>query len=446
MTQAQLPQRNRGDGVNKRLFAGFALQLGAILVSVILVVFVASWIIQNIFVRTAIEQEAELFVQRVTENSSVSPPVTVNLTGYHVPAGTSAPIPEYLKELNPGFNRLEDIQSGLIAHVTDNDSGRFILVYDKTQLMRLAFYFGLIPLGIILIVTWLLSWMSYRMSHQAVSPLVRLARRLEKLDLNKPDQALFDLSEIRQGSDKEVAVLANALDHLNERLNRFVERERNFTRDASHELRSPVTVIQMATEMLLEEGQLGDYERRTVMRISSVARDMQALTEAMLVLARESGEGLAIKEIDVNEMVADEIRRYRYLVRHKQVEIRVSSKGRLLVQGPPSVATVMVSNLIRNACAYTDDGEVNVIIGTETVIVDDTGVGMSVAEVENVFKPYFRGQSIAKGGHGVGLTIVKRLSDRFKWPVEIESEPGVGTRATIRFPYCRHIDEGDPAE
>lgn len=446
MTSAPSPPRQRGEGVNKRLFTGFALQLGAILVSVILIVFAASWIIQNIFVRSAIEREAALFEQRLVEDPTLSPPVTVNLTGYYVPHGTAVPIPEYLKGLGPGFSRLDAVQSGLIAHVSEVETGRIILVYDKTQLMRLAFYFGLIPLGIILVVTWLLSWMSYRMSHQAVSPLVRLAARLEKLDLNHPDQALFDLSEIRQGDDKEVAVLANALDHLNERLNRFVERERNFTRDASHELRSPVTVIQMATEMLLEEGQLGDYERRTVMRISSVARDMQALTEAMLVLARESGEGLAIKEIDINDMVADEIRRYRYLVRHKQVEIRVSSRGRLLVQGPPSVATVMVSNLIRNACAYTDHGEVHILIGSDHIIVDDTGVGMSAAEVENAFKPYFRGQTTAKGGHGVGLTIVKRLSDRFKWPVEIESEPGVGTRATIRFPYCRHITEGVTVE
>jgi signal transduction histidine kinase len=62
---------------------------------------------------------------------------------------------------------------------------------------------------------------------------------------------------------------------------------------------------------------------------------------------------------------------------------------------------------------------------------------MSDAEVAQAFRAYFRGGRSRSGGHGVGLTIVKRLSDRFGWPVEITSELGVGTSVTIRFPLAR---------
>ena len=75
-----------------------------------------------------------------------------------------------------------------------------------------------------------------------------------------------------------------------------------------------------------------------------------------------------------------------------------------------------------------------VTIGRDFVRVADTGPGMSPDELRQLFKPYFRGRQTGSGGHGIGLTIVKRLSDRFHWPLELDSRLGVGTTATIRFP------------
>ena len=68
---------------------------------------------------------------------------------------------------------------------------------------------------------------------------------------------------------------------------------------------------------------------------------------------------------------------------------------------------------------------------------------MTQEAVANAFEPFFRGERKGKGGHGVGLTIVKRLADRFGWPVEIKSELGVGTCATIYFPEYSVVNEGD---
>ena len=71
-----------------------------------------------------------------------------------------------------------------------------------------------------------------------------------------------------------------------------------------------------------------------------------------------------------------------------------------------------------------------------TVTVVAEAHGMAPEEVEKVFKPFYRAGR-QRGGHGVGLTIVKRLSDRFGWPVHVESSPGVGTRVTVGFPTGR---------
>jgi signal transduction histidine kinase len=59
---------------------------------------------------------------------------------------------------------------------------------------------------------------------------------------------------------------------------------------------------------------------------------------------------------------------------------------------------------------------------------------MSEKDLEQIFQPFFRAQHGRRGGHGVGLTIVKRLSDRFRWPIHFSSAPGQGTRVSVRFP------------
>ena len=428
-------------GVRKSLFLGFALQAGAISLAVLLGVGATAWVLQHSLIERALEDEAATLTDRLRADPHASLPHTKNLRAY-LWRGPEDEVPNYLIALEPGFHNLEPAQSGIVALVTRRDVGTLYLTFQQQYVWSLSLLFGLVPLGIVLLAVYLITFWTYRMSHRAVSPLVQLARRVERLNISRAGTADFEAEKFAS-TNSEVYVLSDALQQLSGRIQSFVERERNFTRDASHELRSPVTVIQMAADMLLEEGELAPYQQRTVRRIQTVAKDMQALIEALLMLARESGEGLAVKEFSVNQIVRDEVERYGFLVRNKTVRLKQSDRVQLNVLGPPSVLSVMIGNLIRNACAYTNDGTVKVIVGRGFVSVDDTGVGMADDAVERVFEPFFRAGRGGKGGHGVGLTIVKRLADRFSWPVEIKSELGVGTCATIYFPEFTLRDESN---
>jgi signal transduction histidine kinase len=121
----------------------------------------------------------------------------------------------------------------------------------------------------------------------------------------------------------------------------------------------------------------------------------------------------------------------------KSIESRLSATHRLHVDAPEKVLAVLLGNLLRNAFSYTDAGEVTVEVGEASVVIRDTGVGMAPEQLDAMYQPFVRGETARRGGHGVGLTIVRRLSDRFGWPVTIESSPGVGTRVEIRFPDAR---------
>jgi len=161
---------------------------------------------------------------------------------------------------------------------------------------------------------------------------------------------------------------------------------------------------------------------------------MEGLIESFLILAREGDADLPEEDFVINEVVADEVEKARPLLGDKPVELRIEEHAAFSLHGSPRVLRVILSNLIRNACAYTDRGSVVVQIHNDHVCVQDTGCGMTPDELERAFDPFFRGGLRKEGGQGVGLTIVRRLSARFGWPVTLESEAGQGTRALVRFP------------
>jgi signal transduction histidine kinase len=181
-----------------------------------------------------------------------------------------------------------------------------------------------------------------------------------------------------------------------------------------------------------------------VQRIRRAARDMEELIGAFLLLARESEAGLPVESVCVNDLVADEIERARLLAEGRPVTSSITAEWRLHLDAPERVLSVLLGNVLRNAFSYTDAGEVTVEIRRDCVVIRDTGVGMAPDKVREMYEPFVRGDAGRRGGHGVGLTIVRRLSDRFGWPVEISSELGVGTRVEIRFPGAR-AERLDPA-
>jgi len=291
-----------------------------------------------------------------------------------------------------------------------------------------------VPLVLVLIVIYAIAWFTYRVSRRAVSPVIWLSDVVRSWDLKRPAISAIDPDNLPVDVEGETQVLALALHDFATRIERFVERERNFTRDASHELRTPLTIIRMACDLLEAEGDFPAHAQRSLRRIKSAALDMEALIESFLILARESDSGLPEEDFVVSEVVADEVEKLRPLLGDKPVTMDFEATQDFAIHGSPRVFAVILSNLVRNACLYTEQGSVTVRIDADRVEVIDTGIGMNPDELARAFEPFFRGGDGRRSGQGVGLTIVRRLSERFAWPVSLESEPGKGTKATVHFP------------
>jgi signal transduction histidine kinase len=418
-------------GLRARLGRAFLMQAAYISVAAIIGVFLASVLLERLLIRQALQSEAAHFWQQRERDPGFPLPATLNLTGYLDTA------PAALAGLAPGFHDARDDDDETVVYVGDRDGRRLYLVFDRSGVGRLATVFGLLPLAMVLLVLYLSTWLAFRLSRRAFSPVIALARQVRELDPAAPQPGRLDPERLPPDADAEVRELAEALARYSQRLAEFVDRERNFTRDASHELRSPLAVIQMAAELLADDPLLGEAGQRSVQRIRRAAGDMQQLTSAFLLLARESETGLPVEEVAVNAVVAEELERAQLLTEGRPIRAELRASCSLFVDAPEKVLAVLLGNLLRNAFSYTDAGEVVVEIAPHAVVIRDSGVGMSPNEVSGLYQPFVRGERSLRGGHGVGLTIVRRLSDRFGWPVSIDSEVGVGTRVEVRFPTAR---------
>jgi len=422
-------------GLRRKIWAAFILQAAAISFAAVLGVYGASAVLKHVLIQRALQEEATHYWARHKRDPAAEVPDTYNMTGYLTAAGNPATgLPAELRQLAPGFHSLPRAKGGSLVMVEDRDDMRLYLLFKQEQVDSLAFWFGTAPLALVLAVVYLIAWSNYRTSKRAVSPVIWLAGQVQRWDPTHPDVSALKPENLPVDVEGETLTLASSLHDFASRIGHFVEREHNFTRDASHELRTPLTVIRVAGDMMDGDCALSPMSRRSLKRIQSAGRDMEALIEAFLILAREGDTGLPDEDFSVGDALREEIEKAQPLLAGKPVELQLLVEQDFELRAPARVLSVLVGNLLRNACHYTDAGRVQVTVKSGSIAVQDTGVGMDADELAKVFEPFYRAGDRRKDGQGIGLSIVRRLSERYGWPVTMESEPGRGTTATVSFP------------
>lgn len=279
----------------------------------------------------------------------------------------------------------------------------------------------------LIVITTMLAWLAARRQWRPVSALARLVNGWDQ----HPDLDALSPQHLSRHTDADVASLARGLHGFATRIAGYTERERNFTRDASHELRSPLTVIKMSVDMLAEEEGLTDFGERSLQRIRRSTREMEALVEALLILARESDNGVDEEVFVVNDALRHELDFARDMLVGRPIELQLEEPSRFALRGSPRVFAVLFWQLIRNACQQTERGRVVVTVMPGMVVVAN--------QSEPLAEPASGGKMPLYGAdrHGFELAIAQRISDRFEWPLELKTRPGSQNVASIRFPHTQ---------
>ena len=422
-------------GLRRKIWTAFILQAAVISFAAVLGVYGASIILKHVLIRQALEKEAAHYWDILQANKNASAPDTYNMKGYLLFDGHSeAVLPESMRGLSLGFHSLPQAKGGSLILVEEKGDRHLFLQFKQEQVDSLAFWFGMVPLALVLAVVYLIAFSTYRASKRAVSPVIWLANQVKLWDPKNPDTNSIRPENLPSDVEGETFILATSLHDYASRINNFVERERNFTRDASHELRTPLTVIRVAGDMMGGDDGMSPLSKKSLTRIKQAGRDMEALIESFLILAREGDTGLPDEEFSVSDVIADEVDKAQVLLRDKPVELKLDVVQDFDLFAPSRVLSVMFGNLLRNACKYTETGSIRVVIELGRVTIIDTGIGMAKEDLDRVYDTFFRGGNHSEEGQGVGLSIVRRLSDRYHWPVKLDSLLGEGTLASIEFP------------
>jgi signal transduction histidine kinase len=313
------------------------------------------------------------------------------------------------------------------AAVRPVERQRFVVLYNESRLIERERTFLALLVGAAVLMIGLSavagSWLARRMT----APVTDLVKRVAGL---RPEDAPDSLeSEFKWD---EVRELAHDFDIYLERLRAFIQRERLFTGDISHELRTPLAVSSGAVQILLSDDALPEAARERVGRIARAMREMQEITDALLALAREQDQGTASAEpCDVAQVMEDVLAKQRELFRGKPVQVELELAASPVVAAERPLLAVVLGNLLRNAFAYTDRGRIIVRLDACCVSIEDNGPGIAPEDRERVFRPYYRGAR--SSGAGLGLSLVRRICERYGWSIDLVPTASGGTRAELRF-------------
>jgi signal transduction histidine kinase len=355
------------------------------------------------------------------------PPNEKSVRGYMLSATEPGlDIPAEIKKLSPGSYDVNIVDNNYRVMVVDKDGARYFMLYNTESQHKYEAEFR--NYGALFALFMIVSSAAggVLLARRVTSSVTRLATQVSQAEPGD-----MDLSLIKLASNDEVGELARAFDRYLRRLHKFVERENYFTADVSHELRTPLAIMLGTVEVLEQDETLSAKQKERLARIRRAAQDMIDLTAALLLLAREHLSSADESPCHVAEVALACVEKHRHLIGERPInlEVELDAEPSLIVERP--LLEIVIGNLIRNALFNTKSGVVLLRLEAERLIVSDTGVGMRPEELARATERYYKGASSA--GSGVGLSLVKRICDRYGWRISLKSQEGKGTTAEIDF-------------
>ena len=288
---------------------------------------------------------------------------------------------------------------------------------------------------------WMLILVGLAVALGAYPVMRRLTLRLEALQRGVERWGAGDLSaRINTEGRDEVAFLARRFNHAAERIETLMESHKSLLANASHELRSPLARIRMGLELMGVD--MASPQR---MEISRSINELDQLIDEILLASRldtKQADAEPFEALDLTGLAAEECSRVNAELQAELTDGPDSGHS-LTVQGSPRLLRRLIRNLLENARRY-GQGDISVELAqTDTgsqrralIKVHDRGPGVPSAQRERIFEPFYRlpGASEREGGVGLGLALVKSISERHGGTVRCEDRPGGGASFIVELP------------
>lgn len=344
------------------------------------------------------------------------------------------PRPRWLvPDLPPGFHTLRAGDERLRVFKRVGPAGRSTVVIQpieiRSEIGLTSAEHALAPL---LLLPVLAVWMILRIVRRELAPIRHLAAHLDAQPADRP-RALSD-----RDVPSEIRPFVLAINRLLERVGVLMDQQRRFVADAAHELRSPLTALSIQARNLRAAKTLNTMRERIEPLQAGIER-ARKLTEQILSLARVQAGTAATTEVDVAALARELIAEYLPLAESKGIDLGLDAVAPMRVRAAGETLRLVLKNGLENALKYAPrGGEVTLRLATDAsgAVVDilDDGPGITVAERERVFDPFYRTLGTIGEGSGLGLAIAREAAASLGGSLSLlDRAPGPG----LTFRYCQ---------
>jgi heavy metal sensor kinase len=285
--------------------------------------------------------------------------------------------------------------------------------------------------------------LGYWLAGRALAPVDRIIQCAEDVGVRNLSHRL----QIPHAHD-ELRRLTETLNTMLDRIERSVKRITQFTADASHDLRTPISVIRTDAEIALRRPRSASEYRESLARILEVADGATGLIGSLLTLARADGESSNLKFAitDISPILQKVARQVSVLTNSKSISFSPRlSASQLLVKGDPEALEKLFLVFIDNAVKYTPASGFIWLRSSEEreeviIEVEDTGIGIAPEDQSRIFDRFFRAtasRSCSVPGAGLGLSIALWLAAAHQGTIEVHSALGAGSLFRVKLPSAR---------
>jgi signal transduction histidine kinase len=242
--------------------------------------------------------------------------------------------------------------------------------------------------------------------------------------------------------EDEISALIKSFNRMSRRLNKSFEAQKEFVENASHELKTPLSIIQANLDTALEDKEIDKEELRELLESSKESiYFMNQLTEDLLLLS-VLDQKVQTEKIEIVEVLEKCVKNINSLFPKSEIEIIKNFPNKeVYIKGNSILLERAIMNILENSVKYSEADTIEISLRERRkrvqIIIQDNGVGIPKEQVEKVFERFYRvdkSRSRDTGGAGLGLSITKTIVNKFDGDITLESERGKGVKFTIFFP------------
>ncbi|MGD8840495.1 MAG: HAMP domain-containing sensor histidine kinase, partial [Gammaproteobacteria bacterium] len=352
-----------------------------------IVIYYSNEALENDLLDSQTEFELEHIRKLLTLDPDAPLPGSASLSVYLDSRRDALPIPDYLAGLEVGVHH--DLKlDGKAYHVLVSPHGddRIYIRYDVTDIEHSEDL-----LQIILVTAWvvllvMIFFIARILSSRLSRPIEEISEALSRID---PDQRGVRLGE--HFADDEVGRIAQAFDTYTAKMDDYVEKQMAFAAMASHELRSPLTIVQTSTDLIASRSADPDILSH-LEKIQRAAGGMANMIHALLAVTRDRPESQPQQTVYLRQLVGEILESLQPEIHAKRIEIDNRIGAEAAVQADPTLLTVVLTNLIRNAVKHGDRSSILIEMRDGVLSIADSGIGIDPESLKRIFDFGYRGQ------------------------------------------------------